>query len=92
MNNIDALVTAVMGYAFVFLGIVLLMIVMVITGKIMYKNAKKNADKPAADPAPAIERGKAPGTAALRHRSQNCRNHYGNSCRKDRQALKRTAL
>ena len=63
MNNIDALITAVMGYAFVFLGIVLLMIVMVITGKIMYKNAKKNADKPAADPAPAIERGKAPGTA-----------------------------
>lgn len=63
MNNIDALITAVMGYAFVFLGIVLLMIVMVITGKIMYKNAKKNADKPAADPAPAIEREKAPGTA-----------------------------
>lgn len=63
MNYIDALVTAVMGYAFVFLGIVLLMVVMIITGKIMYKNAKKTADAPAATPAPATEPQKAPGTA-----------------------------
>lgn len=63
MNYIDALVTAVMGYAFVFLGIVLLMIVMIITGKIMYKNAKKSTDAPAAAPTPSTEPQKAPGTA-----------------------------
>ena len=63
MNLIDALVTAVMGYGFVFLGIVLLMIVMIITGKIMSNNAKKQADKAVAAPAPAAEPEKAPGTA-----------------------------
>ena len=43
MNVIDSLITAVMGYAFVFLGIVLLMIVMIITGKVMNGSAKKKA-------------------------------------------------
>ncbi len=63
MNIIDSLVTAVMGYAFVFLGIVLLMVVMIITGKIMSGSAKKKAAKVTVEPIPAAEPEKAPGTA-----------------------------
>ena len=63
MNVIDSLITAVMGYAFVFLGIVLLMIVMIITGKVMNGSAKKKATNISVEPAPAAEPEKAPGTA-----------------------------
>ncbi len=51
MELLPALGTAIMGYAVVFLGIVMLMFVIIITGKIM--TARK---RPAAAPAPAIEK------------------------------------
>ena len=65
MDNVftDGLVTAVMGYAFVFLGIVLLMIVMIIMGKIMSAKGNKQETKKTAEPAPVVEAEKAPGTA-----------------------------
>ena len=65
MDNvfIDGLITAVMGYAFVFLGIVLLMIVMIIMGKIMSAKAGKQETKKTTEPAPVVETKKAPGTA-----------------------------
>ena len=65
MDNVytDGLITAVMGYAFVFLGIVLLMIVMIIMGKIMSAKGGKQEAKKEAVPAPVVEAEKAPGTA-----------------------------
>ena len=47
-----SLLTAIMGYAFVFFGILLLMVVIIITGKIM--SAKKTETNETA-PAPAAE-------------------------------------
>ena len=49
----DALITAILGYAVVFLGLFLLMVVVTIMGKIMTAKAKKPAAAPAAAPAPA---------------------------------------
>ena len=63
MNITDSLLTAVMGYAFVFLGIVLLMVVMIITGKIMSSNRKKQVLTANVETTPAAEPEKAPGTA-----------------------------
>lgn len=65
MNYSDALITAVMGYAFVFLGIVLLLIVMAVSGKIMMNNAKRNKQqsKNESKPVAAAEPEKAHGTA-----------------------------
>ena len=63
MNITDSLLTAVMGYAFVFLGIVLLMVVMIITGKIMSSNRKKQVLTANVEATPAAEPEKAPGTA-----------------------------
>ena len=63
---VDAAVVAVLGYAVVFFGLVLLMAVVFIVGKIMVKqNAKAAAAAPAAAPAaPAAPvNGPAPGTA-----------------------------
>ena len=63
----SAAIMALLGYAVVFLGISLLMIVIMIMGKaFMAKEAKaaaKNAAAPAAPAAPAVEPEKAPGTA-----------------------------
>ena len=56
---------ALLGYAVVFFGLVLLMIVMMVLGKIMHKDAPKAAAAApvAAAPAPVREAPKAPGTA-----------------------------
>ncbi|MBR4578920.1 MAG: OadG family protein [Oscillospiraceae bacterium] len=55
---------AILGYAVVFFGLVLLMIVMMVMGKIMHKEAPKAAAAPvSAAPAPVREAPKAPGTA-----------------------------
>lgn len=62
----DAVITAVLGYFVVFLGIFLLMCVIIVVGKIM--TSKKAAAKPAAAPAPvtaapAAPKAVAPGSA-----------------------------
>lgn len=60
---------ALLGYGVVFLGIVMLMIVVMIMGRIMMANTRKEAEKAAAVPAPVPEAPvapsmpKAPGTA-----------------------------
>ena len=63
----EAAITALLGYAVVFFGIILLMIVIMIMGKIFMakdtKAAKKAAAAPVAAPAPAAEPELAPGTA-----------------------------
>ena len=61
-----AAVMALLGYAVVFLGIVLLMIVVMIMGKIFIAQAAKKAapvETAAAPAAPAVEAPVAPGTA-----------------------------
>ena len=52
----NAAVTALLGYAVVFLGIVALMLVILLTGKVMHRPKK-------AAPAPAAPAPEAPGTA-----------------------------
>ena len=61
----DAGLAAVTGYAVVFLGIVLLMFVVIIMGKIMQATQKKAAPAPAAAPAApvAADAPTAPGSA-----------------------------
>ena len=57
-------VTALLGYAVVFFGLILLMIVIMIMGKIMVKKAPKAAAAvPAPAPVPAAPAAPAPGTA-----------------------------
>ena len=70
MNTLDALVTAVLGYGVVFLGIVLLIAVVALVGKAMTATRKKAATQtaapapvPAPEPVPAPPEPKAPGTA-----------------------------
>ena len=60
----NAAVTALLGYAVVFLGIVALMLVILLTGKIMHR-PKKTAPAPAvpAPAAPAAPAPEAPGAA-----------------------------
>lgn len=60
----NAAVTALLGYAVVFLGIVALMLVILLTGKVMHR-PKKAAPAPAAPApaAPAAPAPEAPGTA-----------------------------
>ena len=65
---VDAAIVAVLGYAVVFFGLILLMAVVIVMGKIfMAKDAKaaKAAPAPAASApaAPAVEAPKAPGSA-----------------------------
>ncbi len=48
----DAAITAVLGYAVVFFGLALLMLVIIIMGKIMVSRKKAAAVVPAAAPAP----------------------------------------
>ena len=64
---LDAALVALLGYATVFLGIVLLMIVVIIMGKFFIAADKKSAAKaaaaPAAEPTPEAPKPAAPGTA-----------------------------
>lgn len=60
----DAALTALLGYLVVFFGLVLLMVVVIIMGKIMVNRANKaKAAVPAAPTAPAPEVPAAPGSA-----------------------------
>ena len=60
----DAALTALLGYLVVFVGLVLLMVVVIIMGKIMVNRANKaKAAVPAAPAAPAPEAPAAPGSA-----------------------------
>lgn len=60
----DAALTALLGYLVVFFGLVLLMVVVIIMGKIMISRANKaKAAVPAAPAAPAPEAPAAPGSA-----------------------------
>ena len=60
----DAALTALLGYLVVFFGLVLLMVVVIIMGKIMVSRANKaKAAAPAAPAAPAPEVPAAPGSA-----------------------------
>lgn len=64
----DAAITALLGYAVVFFGLFLLMLVIIIMGKIMVGASKKQsaqpaATAPAAAPAAASTAGVAPGSA-----------------------------
>lgn len=59
---------ALLGYGVVFLGIVMLMVVVMIMGRVMMANARREAAKAAPAPAPvpeapAVSLVKAPGTA-----------------------------
>ena len=62
----SAALTALLGYLVVFLGLVLLMVVIMIQGKLMAPKKKAEAPAPASaevKAAPAPEKKKAPGTA-----------------------------
>ncbi len=59
----EAGLTAVLGYAVVFLGLALLMAVVMIMGKIMAGSVKKAVTAPAPAAAPAAPAAEAPGTA-----------------------------
>lgn len=60
----DAALTALLGYLVVFFGLILLMVVVIIMGKIMVSRANKaKAAVPAAPTAPAPEVPAAPGSA-----------------------------
>lgn len=60
----DAAVTALLGYAVVFIGIIMLMILVMFVGDLMFKSAKRKAAKaPAAAPAAPAAPAAAPGTA-----------------------------
>lgn len=60
----DAAMTALLGYAVVFIGIIMLMILVMFVGDLMFKSAKrKAAEAPAAAPAAPAAPAAAPGTA-----------------------------
>ena len=60
----DAALTALLGYLVVFFGLILLMVVVIIMGKIMVSRTNKaKAAVPAAPAAPAPEAPAAPGSA-----------------------------
>ena len=60
----DAAMTALLGYAVVFIGIIMLMILVMFVGDLMCKSAKRKAGKaPAAAPAAPAAPAAAPGTA-----------------------------
>ena len=63
INLGQAGIYGLLGYAVVFFGLILLMIVMILLGKCFTAKAKKPAAAPAAAPAPAPEAPKAPGAA-----------------------------
>ena len=58
MNNIpilDAGIVALLGYAVVFFGLILLMIVVTILGKIFVAASNRKVENPAEAPAPVVE-------------------------------------
>ena len=60
----DAAMTALLGYAVVFIGIIMLMILVMFVGDLMFKSAKRKAAKaPAPAPAAPAAPAAAPGTA-----------------------------
>lgn len=61
----NASLTALLGYAVVFVGLILLMCVVMLMGRIMVKNAKSKAAEaaPAVEAVPEPEKEKAPGSA-----------------------------
>lgn len=60
----DAAMTALLGYAVVFIGIIMLMILVMFVGDLMFKSAKRKAAKaPSAAPAAPAASAAAPGTA-----------------------------
>ena len=60
----DAAMTALLGYAVVFIGIIMLIILVMFVGDLMFKSAKRKAAKaPAAAPAAPAALAAAPGTA-----------------------------
>lgn len=60
----DAAMTALLGYAVVFIGIIMLMILVMFVGDLMFKSAKrKAANTPAPAPAAPAVPAAAPGTA-----------------------------
>ena len=60
----DAAMTALLGYAVVFIGIIMLMILVMFVGDLMFKSAKRKAAKaPAAAPAAPAAPAASPGTA-----------------------------
>ena len=59
----DAALCALLGYIVVFFGLVLLMWVVMIMGRIMVSRAKQSSPAPAAAPAPAPVIPEAPGSA-----------------------------
>lgn len=60
----DAAMTALLGYAVVFIGIIMLMILVMFVGDLMFKSAKRKAAKaPAAAPTAPAAPAAAPGTA-----------------------------
>ena len=60
----DAAMTALLGYAVVFIGIIMLMILVMFVGDLMFKSSKRKAAKaPAAAPAAPAAPAAAPGTA-----------------------------
>ena len=64
MPIIDAVITAILGYAVVFFGLVLLMGVIILMGKAMFSKTKAPAAAPvAAAPTPKAEVPTAPGSA-----------------------------
>ena len=64
MGTLDGSVLALMGYAVVFFGLILLMIVVTSLGKAFTaKDAKAHAAQPAPEPAPEAPKPTAPGSA-----------------------------
>ena len=60
----DAAMTALLGYAVVFIGIIMLMILVMFVGDLMFKSAKREAaNAPAPAPAAPAAPAAAPGTA-----------------------------
>ena len=60
----NAAMTALLGYAVVFIGIIMLMVLVMFVGDLMFKGAKRKAAKaPAAAPAAPAAPAAAPGTA-----------------------------
>ncbi len=63
IGKADALVAAILGYAVVFVGLILLMIVVILLGKAMVKAAKTKKEAPATVAPAAADAATAPGSA-----------------------------
>ena len=59
----SAALTALLGYLVVFFGLILLMWVLMLMGKLMHRDAPKAAPAAEAPAEPAVEKVQAPGTA-----------------------------